>query len=84
MVALRLIRRMGGIVTQLTRVVQSWVVRGAVALCAFLIPLAAGAQVTNASNVSIPVLDGAGIASMAGILTMTGAWALARHRGRKR
>ena len=60
------------------------VVQGAVAICVFLIPLAAAAQAQNASNVTIPVLDGAGIASMAGILTMTGAWALARHRGRKR
>ncbi len=55
----------------------------AAAIAAFLIPVAAAAQVGNAPVSGIPVLDGAGIASMAGVITMTGAWLLARRRARK-
>ena len=68
---------------QTSRSLRFRVVQGAAAICSFLIPLVAGAQAQNANNISIPVLDGAGIASMVGIVTMTGAWALARHRSRK-
>jgi LPXTG-motif cell wall-anchored protein len=32
----------------------------------------------------VPTLDGAGLASLAGVLTMTGAWVLARRRSKKR
>ncbi len=53
----------------------------------FLVALPLGAGAAPAGNFSggnLPTLDGAGLASLAGVLTMSGAWLLARRRGNKR
>jgi len=49
------------------------------ALGCFAMPLAAGAQ-GNTSQVVVPTLDGVGLASLAGLLSIGGAWWLSRHR----
>lgn len=46
-------------------------------------PIGAAAQVGNAAQVSVPTLDGFGLASLAGAVAMTGAWLLARGRSTK-
>lgn len=52
---------------------------------AFLVgfPVGMGAQIYNASEVTVPTLDGIGLASLAGVVTMTGAWLLAHRRTKK-
>ncbi|MFI5166282.1 MAG: hypothetical protein ACHQQS_06670 [Thermoanaerobaculales bacterium] len=67
-----------------TRRVLSSVFRVVIACCGLLLPIVAGAQATNANTITVPTLDGAGLASLAGVLTMTGAWVLARRRSKKR
>jgi len=52
--------------------------------CSTLLAWPAAAQVGNASITRIPTLDGVGLASLAGILTMSGAWLVARRNSRKR
>lgn len=40
--------------------------------------------VGNANNLlAVPTLEGVGLASLAGVVTMTGAWLLARRRSKK-
>lgn len=51
--------------------------------CSTLLAWPAAAQVGNANITRIPTLDGVGLASLAGILTMTGAWLAARRSSRK-
>ena len=55
------------------------------AAAALLLPVAeAFAQGNgNAPTVAVPALDGFGLATLAGGLAMTGAWAMARARRKK-
>jgi hypothetical protein len=38
----------------------------------------------NSSNLSIPTLDGFGLAALAGVLSVGGAWLLSRHRDKQK
>ncbi len=55
-----------------------------VALSWLLAPVAALAQTSsNSPRIAIPTLDGAGLASLAGVLSIGGAWLLSKRRPRK-
>lgn len=57
----------------------------ALAVCTtILLPLAALARQGNEPNAAIPTLDGAGLASLAGALSIAGAWLLSRNRNRRK
>jgi hypothetical protein len=55
-------------------------------LAAFCVaaPLAALPPSENASSIDVPTLDGVGLASLTGVLIMSGAWLLAHRRSKKR
>ena len=56
-------------------------------IASLALPALCAAQVGNANNgnlQSIPTLDGFGLATMAGALSIGGAWVLSRNRGKRK
>ncbi len=58
--------------------IASWLMAGPV------LAQAVGGGGGNSGNLSVPTLDGFGLAALAGALSVGGAWLLSRHRDKQK